>query len=72
MRFADVVRILLTRIANEGSLPIELTVNRDEYDAWFRARVTEALSDHRPDLTHEEVEARFAAKRAEIQEGHLD
>ncbi len=69
---SDVVRILLTRIANEGRLPVDLTVNRDEYDAWFRAKVTEALSDHRPDSSHEEVEARFAAKRAQVQEGRLD
>ena len=69
---SDVVRVVLTRIANEGSLPIELTVNRDQYDAWFRAKVTEALRDQRPDLPHQEVEARFAAKRAKIQEGHLD
>ena len=69
---SDVVRIVLTRIANEGSLPIELTVNRDKYDAWFRAKVTEALRDQRSDLPHQEVEARFAAKRAELQESLLD
>lgn len=69
---SDVVRILLTRIANEGTIPIELTVNREEYDAWFRARVKEALDDHRPDDPHEDVEARFAAKRAWIEGKNLE
>lgn len=63
LRVSDAVRILLTRIANEDRLPIELTVNREEYDAWFRAKVLEARHDPRPGRPHEEVEARFAAKR---------
>jgi DNA-damage-inducible protein J len=39
---SDAVRILLTRTANEGALPLEL---RDgaAYDIWFRAKVQEAL-----------------------------
>ena len=64
---SDVVRILLTRIANEGSLPIEFTVKREEYDAWFRAKVLEAMNDQRPGTPHEDVEALFAAKRAEVE-----
>ena len=60
---SDAVRMLLTRIANEGNLPIELAVKREEYDAWFRAKVLEAMSDSRPTVGHEQVEAMFAAKR---------
>jgi DNA-damage-inducible protein J len=63
---SDVVRMLLTRIANEGNIPIELTVKREEYDAWFRAKVIEAMSDPRPTVAHDQVEATFAAKRAAL------
>jgi DNA-damage-inducible protein J len=60
----DVVRIVLTRVAREGALPPGLTVNEEAHDAWFRAKVHEALDDPRPALSHEEVEAHFARRRA--------
>jgi DNA-damage-inducible protein J len=60
----DVVRIVLTRVAREGALPPGLTVNEEAHDAWFRAKVQEALDDPRPALSHEEVEAHFARRRA--------
>jgi DNA-damage-inducible protein J len=34
------------------------------HDAWFRAKVQEALSDPRPAIPHKKVEAHFANKRA--------
>ena len=52
---SDAVRILLTRIANEGALPAGLTADPDAYDAWFRAKVHEALADTRPVIPHQEV-----------------
>ena len=52
---SDAVRILLTRIAAEGGLPAGLTVDPTTYDAWFRAKVQEALQDQRPTLPHAEV-----------------
>lgn len=61
---SDVVRILLTRTANEGALPLELISNSDAYDTWFRAKVLEALNDTRPDVDDGEVEASFAERRA--------
>ena len=61
---SDAVRILLTRIATEGALPAGLTVDSQAYDAWFRAKVQEALDDPRPAIPHEEVEAHFATRRA--------
>ena len=61
---SDAVRILLTRTANEGAPPLELIGNAAAHDTWFRAKVQEALDDKRPDISHEEVEARFAARRA--------
>lgn len=64
MTLSDAVRILLTRTAREGVLPIELTVDDAAYDAWFRRKVQEALDDPRPDIPHEEVEAHFARRRA--------
>jgi len=58
---SDVVRILLTRTANEGALPFALA---PAHDAWFRAKVQEALDDLRPAIPHEKVEAHFARRRA--------
>ncbi len=63
MTLSDAVRILLTRTAREGALPFELVADPQAYDAWFRAKVREALDDVRPDVAHEEVEAEFAARR---------
>ena len=61
---SDAVRILLTRTANEGTLPFELTHDAAEHDAWFRAKVQEALNDPRPGIPHKKVEAHFAKRRA--------
>jgi DNA-damage-inducible protein J len=63
---SDVVRIVLTRTAHEGALPFELVADQKAYDAWFRAKVHEALADQRPDIAHEDVEPEFAARRAAI------
>jgi DNA-damage-inducible protein J len=60
---SDAVRILLTRIANEGALPLELVSNSDAYDAWFRAKVLQALEDTRPDVEESDAEAYFAGRR---------
>ena len=60
---SDAVRILLTRTANEGSLPFTISSNA-EHDAWFKAKVREALDDPRPGIPHKKVEAHFAARRA--------
>lgn len=61
---SDAVRILLTRIANEGALPFDFAVDPVAHDAWFRAKVREALEDPRPAVPDEEVEAHFAKRRA--------
>jgi DNA-damage-inducible protein J len=61
---SDAVRILLTRIANEGALPAGLTTDAAVHDAWFRAKVQEALDDPRPGIPHAEVEAHFSDRRA--------
>jgi len=54
---SDAVRILLTRVAKDGGLPVGLTADPDVYDAWFRAKVHEALADPRPAIPHEQVMA---------------
>ncbi|HEX7788928.1 MAG TPA: type II toxin-antitoxin system RelB/DinJ family antitoxin [Afipia sp.] len=61
---SDVMRIVLTRVAKEGALPVGLTVDAAAHDAWFRAKVQEALDDPRPGVDHEQVEAHFARRRA--------
>jgi DNA-damage-inducible protein J len=60
---SDAVRILLTRIANEGALPFPLATDPATHDAWFRAKVQQALQDPRPAVPHDEVEAHFAKRR---------
>ncbi|WP_244530397.1 type II toxin-antitoxin system RelB/DinJ family antitoxin [Rhizobium sp. NFR07] len=61
---SDAVRIMLIRTANEGALPLELLSGSEAHDAWFRTKMLEALSDTRPDLSDDEVEAQFAKCRA--------
>lgn len=55
LTLSDAVRILLTRVAAEGGLPAGLTSDPDAYDAWFRAKVREALDDPRPSIPHAKV-----------------
>ena len=55
LTISDAVRILLTRVAREGALPAGLAVDPDAYDAWFRAKVQEALADSRPATPHVKV-----------------
>jgi DNA-damage-inducible protein J len=64
MTVSDAVRILLTRTANEGALPIELLSTSEVHDAWFRAKVRQALDDERPDVDEDTVDAHFAERRA--------
>jgi len=52
LTLSDAVRILLTRVATEGGLPAGLTADPD---AWFRAKVQEALDDPRPAVPHAQV-----------------
>ena len=61
---SDAVRILLTRTANEGALPIELIQSTAAHDVWFRAKVREALEDPRPTIASNQIEAQFAKRRA--------
>ncbi len=67
LTLSDAVRILLTRIAAEGGLPAGLTADSDAHDAWFRAKVREALDDTRPAVPHaqvmQEAQALIDAKR---------
>ena len=52
---SDAVRILLARVAKEGALPAGLAADPETYDAWFRAKVQEALADRRPAVPHRRV-----------------
>lgn len=69
LTLSDVVRMLLTRVANEGELPVGLAVDAATHDAWFRDKVREALADKRPAIPHDKVEARFAKRRAAAKAG---
>lgn len=57
LTLSDAVRILLTRVAREGGLPAGLASDPDAYDAWFRAKVHEALEDDGPTIPHADVMA---------------
>lgn len=61
---SDAVRILLTRTANEGALPLELLSNSATHDAWFRSKVLQALEETQPDIADSDVDAHFAKRRA--------
>lgn len=65
MTVSDAVRVLLTRTANEGAVPFT-PVHDAAYDAWFRAKVQEALDDPRPRIPHAEVVKRSLERRAEL------
>ena len=52
---SDAVRILLTRVTKEGGLPVGLTADPAAHDAWFRAKVQEALTDTKPTAPHDQV-----------------
>jgi DNA-damage-inducible protein J len=64
---SDAVRILLTRVAKEGGLPAGLVADPVAHDAWFRAKVQEALDDPRPAVPQvqvmDEVQAMIDRKR---------
>ena len=60
---SDAVRILLTRTAREGRLPIELLSTSLEHDEWFRREVLLALKDDQ-ELSEETVDREFARRRA--------
>lgn len=55
LSISDAVRILLTRIEKDGSLPVGLTADEKSYDAWFRRKVRESLEDDSPDEDHDTV-----------------
>ena len=61
MTAPDAVRILLTRIANEGALPFSLAPTREAQDAWFVTKVREAMNELPPPIVDKEVSSRFAA-----------
>lgn len=65
LSISDAVRILLTRITQEGGLPAGLTADPRAHDAWFRAKVEEALANPRPAVPHRKVmdEAQVAIDR---------
>ena len=67
LTISDAVRILLTRVTKEGGLPAGLATDPQAHDAWFRAKVREALDDARPTVPHskvmDEAQALIDAKR---------
>lgn len=71
MTVSDAVRIFLTRTANEGAFPFPLVANAAEHDAWFRAKVLEALNDPHPAVPHDRVKADFARRKTAMLDNKL-
>ena len=44
LSLSDAVRIMLTRTANEGALPFDLTNNGAAHDHWFRGQIRDAIA----------------------------
>lgn|GEM_PF-4158339 len=59
------IRILLTRVAKERALPLELLTTSAEHDAWFKAKVHAALTDSSPPIPNKVVEEHFAKRRSD-------
>ncbi|TQM90149.1 type II toxin-antitoxin system RelB/DinJ family antitoxin [Roseinatronobacter monicus] len=62
LTLSDAVRILLTRVSAEGGLPAGLASDPDAYDAWFRAKVQDALADARQTTPHRQAMAETRAR----------
>lgn len=61
LTISDAVRILLTRVIEEKSLPIGLTVDQEAYDVWFHSKVQEALDSNEPSAPHAEAMEKLRA-----------
>jgi DNA-damage-inducible protein J len=48
LTISEAVRVLLTRVAEEGGLPPEFISRPEKYDTWFKAKVRQALNDGGP------------------------
>jgi DNA-damage-inducible protein J len=59
----EALRIFLTRTADEGAAPFDLSEPPGDYDAWFRDRVEQALADAEPPVDDDEVRLRFSELR---------
>jgi DNA-damage-inducible protein J len=55
----DLVAIFDMLPLSEGGLPIGLTMDPAIHDAWFRAKVKEAIEDTRAVIPQDQVEDRF-------------
>lgn len=55
LTLSDAVRILLTRIAQEGGVPPGLVVDHANYDIWFKSKVLEAINDKSSTVPHNQV-----------------
>jgi DNA-damage-inducible protein J len=59
---SDATRILLTKIVSDGGLPPFLVTSPEQHDAWFRAKVREAMEDTRPGIPHAQAMAEIRGR----------
>jgi DNA-damage-inducible protein J len=62
MTVSEAIRILLTRVVEEGGLPPGLTTTPKQYDVWFKAKVEESLNDPRSDIPFDVVMEKLRTK----------
>lgn len=72
LTLADAVRVLLTRVVAEKGLPAGLASDARSYDAWFKAKVQEALDDPRPRVPHDEAMKRLRTNLDAAQNSDLE
>lgn len=60
---SDAVRILLTRVAQDGMLPSGLIPDAALHDAWVRKSILQSLDNKEGDLGNTEVKALFISRR---------
>jgi DNA-damage-inducible protein J len=62
---SDVMRIVLSRTATEGRVPVEMIADQASYDAWFKSKVMETLEE-KHNIDHHDVKSSFHAKRQSL------
>ena len=65
---AEATRIIALKAADPNALSFmpgpKDVVSEESYNAWLHAKIQEAMDDPRPSISHEEVKARLAKRRA--------
>jgi DNA-damage-inducible protein J len=70
MTIPELMRLVLTRTAEDGTVPYGLQGEDPGYDQWFREQVQEALDEPGPFLSHDEANREMAEYKADLIKKH--